>query len=166
MVSSSAPVKTFVCLLVAILLVAVSKGEPPIPVTFTTLSGEKYENVRIVSRTPLELTVQTAAGIARVPFSALAPDVRAQLGYDHAKAVAYYNELVAARKQQAEAEQKQREDAAVANRARRQEKLDRLDAMDAAMREYQYEQETAGARRTEALKAAMREKYLQGGDPK
>jgi malonyl CoA-acyl carrier protein transacylase len=78
-------------LLTAGLLVA---AEPPAPITFTTSRGEKFENVRVISQTPLEISIQTESGIARVPFADLSPELRAQFGYDHAKAVAYRNALI------------------------------------------------------------------------
>ena len=47
-------------------------------------------------------------------------------------------------------------------RTKRQAELNNMDDLNQLVREYQYLQETSGARRTQALEAAMREKYLSG----
>jgi hypothetical protein len=64
----------------AILLVAGAVFADDKSVTFTTLSGEKFEHAIVTIASPLEISVRTRTGIAHIPFANLSPELRKQFG--------------------------------------------------------------------------------------
>lgn len=57
-------------------------------VTFTTLSGQRFENAIVSVYSPLEISVRTANGVTHVPFADLSPELRKQFGFDPSKLAA------------------------------------------------------------------------------
>jgi hypothetical protein len=97
----------------AILLVAGAVFADDKSVTFTTLSGEKFENAIVTIASPLEISVRTRTGIAHIPFANLSPELRKQFGYDSAVATTYINTQKAAT---AAANEKAKQDRLVAEK--------------------------------------------------
>lgn len=132
------------------------------PATIVTLSGSRYEKAIVTGLAPDAISVTHSSGVARIPFIDLSPEIQKQYGYDPLKAAEYQKAVAQIERARQQAEQKQAATAEQAKRAERQAALDRLADLDEAMRQYQLEKDTAGIRRSEALKDALRQRYLQG----
>ena len=132
-------------------------AEDASPVTIVTLSGEKFENVRVV-RTDFEaITVLHSAGTTRIPFSNLSADLQTRYGYDPGKIAAFKaGQESGEAKARAEADAKQQDLARAeqqritARRARKLEALRKWASSNLLM-----------ASREDQLRAAMGAKYFQ-----
>jgi hypothetical protein len=63
------------------------------PVTLTTILGKVYKDVVITKVEPDGLTVENSAGVEKVRFADLPPEIRKQFNFDPAQAAAYTKEL-------------------------------------------------------------------------
>ncbi|HEX8294972.1 MAG TPA: hypothetical protein VF593_01620 [Chthoniobacteraceae bacterium] len=63
------------------------------PVTLTTILGKVYKDVVITKLEPDGLTVENSAGVEKVRFVDLPPEIRKQFNFDPAQAAAYTKEL-------------------------------------------------------------------------
>jgi monoamine oxidase len=155
--------KGFAAGLITILGAAIlTLGEDSKPLTIVTLSGEKFENAGVTRVEPDAVTVTHSGGVARIPFSNLSPELRAQLGFDAEKLAAFNAAQIAAAKARVEAEAQQKKNARAEQQktdARRARKL-------AALRRWA-SQNLMVASREDQLRAALGAKFFQqrGGKP-
>jgi hypothetical protein len=91
---------------------AVSLAEDQVKVSFSTLSGERFENVTVKPYDPLEISVFTSTGVKHVRFAELSPDLQKQFGYDAEKAAMYRKAIDAYNAQRAVAEAAEKRQAA------------------------------------------------------
>jgi monoamine oxidase len=156
-------VKSLAAILITILGAAIlTLGEDPKPLTIITLSGEKFENGVVTRVEPDAVTITHSAGVARIPFSNLPPELRTQLGFDAEKLAAFNAAQAAAAKARAEAEAQQQKNA----RAEQQRIDSRRAHKLAALRRWA-SQNLMVASREDQLRAAMGAKFFQqrGGKP-
>lgn len=82
-----------------------SPGATPKGMEIVTTSGTKYENVTVTLVEPDGLSISHEAGVAKVPFTSLSPELQTKYGYDQEKAAAYA--VVSAKAQQDAARRRQ-----------------------------------------------------------
>lgn len=84
--------KTVLMLALGAMLVSgvqASPEEEAKPFQLTTLTGDKYENCRILKVTPEAMTVMHDAGVSKIDFDILSDEWRTKFRYDPAKAEEY-----------------------------------------------------------------------------
>jgi len=121
-----------------------------------TLSGKRYEKVRVTEITPAMIAFAHSSGAARIAFTEFGPDVQKKYGYDEARARAW---LAQQAQITAEAE-RQRQEAAKANAERYERTKAELQRMrrvlnavyDRATGQWYASEEEAAAAREAALK--------------
>lgn len=113
-----------------------------------TLSGKRYEKVRVTEITPATIAFMHSRGVARLSFADFGPDVQKKYGYDEAKARAW----LAQQAQIAAEAERQRWQAAKTKVEQTNAELERMRGVLSAVydqasgRWYASEQEAAAAR--------------------
>ena len=84
--------KKLTLLLLAVMLAIVARAGD---MTITTLNHQTYEHATITAVEPDGLHITYDAGVEKIPFSNLSPELQKQYGYSPAQAAAYQNQEVA-----------------------------------------------------------------------
>ncbi len=114
-----ATMKPTLALLLTLALLVTAIAQDAERITFTTLAGREYKDVKVTKVEADAITVMHSGGIARLDFAALPADVQKQFGYDPDAASAARAALNAANmeRQRALAAQQQAREAQAASMA-------------------------------------------------
>jgi hypothetical protein len=131
-------------------LIAFSTTFADQPTTIAT-KYEKFEKAVVSRVEPDAITIMHATGVARVPFQDLSEEMQRKYGYDPQKALAYQQGIQRAAREQALAEAKAARDAKEEARRKRMIEVRTMEILsDPYLRE-------------QALRAALRERYIETG---
>ena len=135
--------------------------------TFVTVSGKRYDKVRVTEVTPVTIAFRHSTGVARLPITDFRPDVQKKFGYDEAKARAW---LLEQAQQTTKAEEAQRK----SERGKREQLLRNMEAVeemkwiadavyDPQLHRWFRNRDEAQAAREQAMKHALQARWLATG---